>query len=203
MSTRLCRIPGCNNPAMPSRRLCHEHRLEQNREYAKKRPVDARRIYRCRCTMCGEQFMGFRKDSTYCSEECRLLSHQCISGDARHRYILSGERGKRAFEHRVIAREILGRELTSDEAIHHEDLNPVNNNPSNLLILSRKNHAKLHAFLKVCSTEMTLPDSPFRSKEMKDVVVPATKLWSELNNVELDRLSDHVGVVAKGHTRRF
>ena len=47
-------------------------------------------------------------------------------------------------EHRKIMRMKLGRELTSDEVVHHIDGNPLNNKPSNLMIMSRSEHTRLH-----------------------------------------------------------
>lgn len=48
-------------------------------------------------------------------------------------------------EHRVIAEQILGRELLTGETVHHIDGNKRNNDPRNILILeSQSEHAKLH-----------------------------------------------------------
>jgi len=51
------------------------------------------------------------------------------------------------YEHHVIAEEILGRELTGDEVVHHLDNNKTNNSPDNLLILMKAQHTKLHGWL--------------------------------------------------------
>lgn len=47
-------------------------------------------------------------------------------------------------EHRKIMRMKLGRELTSDEVVHHVDGNPFNNKPNNLMVMSRSEHTRLH-----------------------------------------------------------
>lgn len=39
----------------------------------------------------------------------------------------------------------LGRELTPDEVVHHKDENPLNNDISNLMIMSQRDHAAIHA----------------------------------------------------------
>jgi NAD-dependent dihydropyrimidine dehydrogenase PreA subunit len=66
---------------------------------------------------------------------------------------------KHVFEHRVIMEQHLGRELTSQEVIHHRDGNKQNNAIENLEIISsgalhRKMHAKLFqsATKKQCGT---------------------------------------------------
>ena len=47
--------------------------------------------------------------------------------------------------HRVIMENHIGRLLLKDEIIHHKDGNKNNNDISNLEILSKSNHTKLHA----------------------------------------------------------
>lgn len=53
--------------------------------------------------------------------------------------------GRRKALHRVIVEEREGRELSRNEIVHHVDHNPLNNDPSNLVILNRAEHARLHS----------------------------------------------------------
>lgn len=46
--------------------------------------------------------------------------------------------------HRIIAEQILGRPLKSDEIVHHIDGNKRNNNPDNLMVMTQSEHAHLH-----------------------------------------------------------
>lgn len=46
--------------------------------------------------------------------------------------------------HRHIASEKLNRWLLPEETVHHIDNNRANNNPNNLIILSRSKHTQLH-----------------------------------------------------------
>lgn len=48
-------------------------------------------------------------------------------------------------EHRKIMRIKLGRELKPNEVIHHIDGDRTNNKPSNLLVMTRSEHSRLHA----------------------------------------------------------
>src|SRR4051794_11278632 len=52
--------------------------------------------------------------------------------------------GKKIARHRLIVQEREGRLLASDELVHHVDRDPLNNNPDNLVILSRAEHQRLH-----------------------------------------------------------
>ena len=47
--------------------------------------------------------------------------------------------------HRLIAEQTIGRPLTSNEVVHHIDGNKQNNDPANLVVLTRAEHSKLHA----------------------------------------------------------
>jgi len=52
--------------------------------------------------------------------------------------------GKYVKEHRLVMESHLGRKLTPDEEVHHISGNKLNNDISNLIILSKSDHAKLH-----------------------------------------------------------
>src|SRR4051794_33948618 len=59
-------------------------------------------------------------------------------------YKFISRHGERSALHRVIVEEREGRRLQSDEIVHHVDWNPINNDPSNLVILTRREHMLLH-----------------------------------------------------------
>lgn len=51
--------------------------------------------------------------------------------------------GKRIMEHKAIAEDRLGRELLSDEVVHHIDGNRANNSLENLIVMKRAEHDKI------------------------------------------------------------
>jgi hypothetical protein len=62
--------------------------------------------------------------------------------DQGHRFI--SVNGERIAEHRHVVEQREGRKLGSDEIIHHVDGDPLNNQPDNLVILTRSEHMRLH-----------------------------------------------------------
>jgi hypothetical protein len=65
-----------------------------------------------------------------------------ISKHTRTRLIWDGGKKRRA--HRVIMERIIGRPLRADEHVHHKDKNPLNNDPSNLELMTKATHERLH-----------------------------------------------------------
>jgi hypothetical protein len=53
---------------------------------------------------------------------------------------------RQRFEHRLVMEEFLGRPLNNDEVVHHIDGNGLNNDPSNLEVLTQSKHQNLHLF---------------------------------------------------------
>ena len=58
--------------------------------------------------------------------------------------ITMGE-GKGRLEHVFIIEKIIGRRLYANECVHHIDHDKTNNDPSNLLLMTKSEHASLHA----------------------------------------------------------
>lgn len=60
-------------------------------------------------------------------------------------------------EHRLVAEEILGRQLTREEVIHHIDHNRQNNHPNNLALFeNQKAHSHFHTQIKQFGETRTL-----------------------------------------------
>lgn len=51
---------------------------------------------------------------------------------------------KIVFEHRTVAEQKIGRSLTKNDIVHHLDGDKENNNPDNLVVITRAEHSKIH-----------------------------------------------------------
>lgn len=57
------------------------------------------------------------------------------------------------YEHRYVMERKLGRPLAPDEVVHHLDSDRLNNDISNLIVLSNADHTKLHMWLKATANK--------------------------------------------------
>ena len=48
------------------------------------------------------------------------------------------------YEHQYVAEQMIGRLLKDNEVVHHIDRNKSNNDPSNLVIMTKQEHSQLH-----------------------------------------------------------
>lgn len=79
--------------------------------------------------------------------------------------------------HRILVENSIGRLLTADEVVHHIDLNPLNNDLSNLQLLTATEHVKLHARLREHFIELVCPQcgKTFRRKYNNRPVIKNNK----------------------------
>ena len=52
--------------------------------------------------------------------------------------------GRKQDKHRYIVEQMLGRKLDTNEVVHHKDGDKWNNDPSNLEVMTREEHTRLH-----------------------------------------------------------
>lgn len=110
------------------------------------------------CPVCSKEFyiQKYRIGASevhYCSRSCLAKVHLPKfdagfkpTGKTPHTYKTITINGKQVREHRYIMEQRLGRKLSRDEHVHHDDDNSRNNDPNNLMVLSNADHQRLELF---------------------------------------------------------
>ena len=105
------------------------------------------------CEFCGQTFRykaSREGRARFCSQSCRATFVGRATAARRGDVQRDRGRGKTyrkvggRHEHRIIAEAMIRRPLLKDEVVHHIDRNVRNNDPSNLMILTRSEHMREH-----------------------------------------------------------
>lgn len=113
------------------------------------------------CVECGASFFtAYRKSvARFCSKSCIWKATKGPAFNAEiaratigaRRAALLGRGEGRTYrklygrhEHRVVAEKVLGRALMPKEIVHHKDGDYLNNDPSNLEVLTQGEHMRRH-----------------------------------------------------------
>ena len=143
---KICIYPDCSELATHShfRSYCvhHGRMYDAERKRIKYQQMNGK-VRRNKCTICGIQFMG-SYSTKYCPE-CRKKIHEQNQNNTK--YVNRKVDDKKIEEHRLIAKQV-GAITQPDDVVHHMDGNKSNNDPSNLVVLSLANHARLHRYLE-------------------------------------------------------
>ena len=130
----------CSKPRTIGRRICDSCNKQRLIELVKDKP---RWMSINRCFVCRDEFTAWEKSQRNCRNCSKLVVEVSQKFQSSNNYNMIGE----VPEHRIIAERLLGRQLSSDEAIHHIDINSRNNCHSNLSVMSLATHGRLHLFL--------------------------------------------------------
>jgi hypothetical protein len=93
-------------------------------------------------------------------------------------------------EHRYVMEKHLGRELSSDEIVHHIDEDRSNNDLSNLQIMTREEHARLHR----TGTILTCEEKQHKSLMNKGKARPDRRMFTDEQVREMRRLHEEEGL---------
>ena len=115
------------------------------------------------CIMCNTSFYRTRSEikrnrTKFCGKKCAGDSR---AGEENNNWkggfhiTQSGYKrlANRKYEHRQVMENYLGRELKNNECVHHKDHDKLNNDISNLELLTYKQHAAIHAKDERCNPD--------------------------------------------------
>ena len=186
MQNKKCCIESCCNLCEPGRRYCREHYLERKRQQAKIRyEQNGRYMYLCTCVACSKQFNAWRKNQELCPK-CRGESYK--TGYIKNSYVPAGGAGYK-WKHRRIAEETLQTKLPSNVVVHHMDGDPSNNDKSNLIVITRSIHNKLHKFLNTQRVVLEKSNNENIENCWNNLIVPMTTAWLETTSAKVIKLS--------------
>ena len=100
--------------------------------------------------------------------------------------------GEKIAFHRHVVELQIGRKLTSNEVVHHVDGNPLNNDPANLVVLTRAEHQRMHAEGE--RRKWTLEEKA-RAAELR-----ASGMTIQQAARALSRCAEHEGASSRSHT---
>ena len=117
---------------------------------------------------CGKSVIRIKRhglNAKFCSHECyagnrdkrgaynpdkKIINKKYVYCYAPEHPNAIGTRKLYVAEHRLVMENEIGRYLTKDEVVHHKDEDTMNNEPSNLQIMTPSEHSKLHHKLRKC-----------------------------------------------------
>lgn len=139
----------CGCELTTNKKYCSECRKIKKREYAKKRyqqmkddGIQKKRYGVGICIYCGKEFIKNRPEQLGHGECKRKHQHKTVDN---YNSVKRNKDGTRTIGRDIVCQ--LGFNL-SNMVVHHKDENPDNNSLSNLIILNKSHHAKLHRILE-------------------------------------------------------
>lgn len=115
---------------------------------------------------------------------------QSIKAESKNSNQYVVQHGGKVFRHvhRYLAEKILGRALHTNEVVHHMDDDPKNNELTNLIVMDRRTHGKLHVYLDL--QRVILEKSGIENSEncWKTLIVPMTNAWLEMAGVKVIKI---------------
>jgi hypothetical protein len=170
------RCINCNMPRDKGRKLCKKCYLEIKRRSAKEHYNKFGRYNYgiVECERCKKEIRLCRKDQKLCLD-CIIKIENELGNNTTNNYIIAPKTSKTY--HRVLMEEALKRSLHYNEIVHHMDEDIYNNELSNLVVISRSNHFKLHKILIKYKYE--------NKNYIKEDIISLTNSWFLENNINV------------------
>ncbi len=106
-------------------------------------------------------------------------------------------------QHRWVMEQHLGRELESDEVVHHKNQDGFDNRIENLEVMSKSEHSRHHATGKITSQETKDRMSAAHRRIRRLGLVPSTKgIPLNISDAERQRRSDSMRAMRAAQTAK-
>ena len=186
MSKKQLKCINCNQKRDVGRKMCRQCYLEHKKDYDKKRYQNNPLIKRRKiiCKVCQKEYLGWRKEQTYCSDCWKLRIQIGKETLNSNQYKMIGNK----CEHRLIAENITGKKLSYNMVVHHVDDNPKNNDVSNLMVMDRRTHGRLHQYLDLQRAIIEKSMNENRGNCWNTLIVPMTTAWLETTSAKVIKL---------------
>jgi hypothetical protein len=134
-------------------------------------------------------FEGDRKSSRFYSLECYYKYTRINSSSSTNNYLHTCD-DNYPLQHRKIAEDFIGRKLLYNEVVHHLDGNSKNNNISNLIVMQRGDHVRLHATLTRHRASLLKNKDENSENCWNNLRGQITTTWLETEGVKVIKISD-------------
>lgn len=182
--SKVCKECG-STELVPNRRYCKVCLLARKRAQAKKRYGGyGRYMYKNTCQACGDAFKAWRKAQKLCKSCYKIMVN---TGFEANPYENGGGDGY-CWKHRRVSETVLGRKLKSHEVVHHVDGNTKNNDKTNLMVLTRRMHGKLHLHLRLQRVIMEKSINENSEDCWNTLIAPMTTAWLETTSAKVIKL---------------
>jgi len=136
------------------------------------------------CQACNNNFKAWRKKQKLCKSCYKSMIN---TGFETNPYENGGGEGY-CWKHRRVAETSLKRKLKSHEVVHHMDGNTKNTTETNLVVLTRRMHGKLHQYLRLQRVIMEKSINENFENCWNTLIVPMTTAWLETMSAKVIKL---------------
>lgn len=181
----------CGQPRKVGRKLCMKCNSKRIMSSNLKVRGTSRYMFSLICTCCKMTYSGCRKEQKFCTScwaRRGALAKESISSNA----YLGGKviDGIYRHEHRAIAENVIKRRLQTNEIVHHIDDNPQNNTLSNLIVMDRRAHGRLHKYLDDQRVILEKSGNENLVNCWNNLIGPMTTAWLETTSAKVIKLSE-------------
>jgi hypothetical protein len=181
----------CGQTRKLGRKLCMKCNSLRVKNSNLKTRGTSRYTYSLQCKACKMMYKAHRKEQKFCTtcwSRRGELAKESISSNA----YFGGKiiDGIYRHEHRAIAERIVHRRLQTNEIVHHIDDKPQNNDLSNLIIMDRRSHGKLHLYLDDQRVILEKSGNDNLGNCWNNLIGPMTTAWLETTGAKVIKLSE-------------